>query len=269
MADKIVSITKKIVKLPKHQGLGRKGAAGRVLVIGGSENYTGAVYLAGMAALRSGADSVVVAAPEKVGWAINALTPDLVVKKMPGEYLRLAHWEIIEPVLKTADVVLLGSGAGLNPETRELLRKIMAEFSGLKVIDADAIKALEGNKVSNAIITPNKNESVILEKNNNISILLEQNNILMVKGAPAEVLAKNKKAVNKNVSPYFTKAGVGDILAGLAAGFLAQSRDLWQSAINATYFTGEIGEILIEKKKGYFYLSSEMIGEIEKTIGKN
>ena len=48
----------------------------RVLVVGGSEEYSGAVYLAGIAALRSGAESVIVMAPEKVAWALNALSPD-------------------------------------------------------------------------------------------------------------------------------------------------------------------------------------------------
>lgn len=243
-----------------------KGAAGRVLVVGGCEDYVGAVYLAGLAALRSGADSVLVMAPAKVSWAINALTPDLVTKKLPGNYLRLGHWESIQPGLKTADVILIGNGAGMKPETQKLLRKIMAERPGLKVVDADAIKALRHNQISNAIITPNKKELVILKKNNNIQTLLSQNNVLLIKGSPAQIISKSRTAVNKNIGSFLTKAGVGDVLAGLAAGFLAQNKNLWQSAINATYFAGLIGKILLKKKKGYFYLASEMIPEIKKIL---
>ncbi len=266
MNGKVITITKKSIKLPRHKPGRVKGAAGRVLVVGGSEDYTGAVYLAGMAALRSGADSVLVLAPSKVSWAINALTPDLVTKKLPGEYLRLSHWKIIQPALKTADVILIGNGAGIKLETQKLMRKIMATWPGLKVVDADAVKALRHNKISNTIITPNKKELAILEKNNNIQTLLLKNNVLLIKEMPAKVIAKGKTAVNKNINSLFTKAGVGDVLAGLAAGFLAQNKDLWRAAINATYFAGLIGEILLKKKKGYFYLASEMISEIKKIL---
>lgn len=266
MKNKVVVITRKLIKLPEHKPSKIKGSAGRVLVVGGSEDYVGAVYLTGLAALRSGADSVLVMAPAKVSWAINTLTPDLVTKKLSGQYLRLAHWKPIQSTLKNADVLLIGNGTGVKPETQKLLKKIMAVWPGLKVVDADAVKVLRHNQISNAIITPNKKELTILEKNNNIQTLLSKNNVLLIKDIPAKVIAKGKTAINKNINSLFTKAGVGDVLAGLAAGFLAQNRDLWRAAINATYFAGQIGEILIKKKRGCFYLASEMIPEIKKIL---
>ena len=78
-------LTKKSLRLPQRKERSRKGDNGRVLIIGGSKDYTGAVVLAGLAALRSGADWVTVAVPEKVGWAISCMTPDLVVKKYKGD----------------------------------------------------------------------------------------------------------------------------------------------------------------------------------------
>jgi len=83
----------------------------RVLVVGGSEEYSGAVYLAGIAALRSGAESVIVMAPEKVAWALNALSPDLITRKLRGKYLALSHKAEIMRQLKTADVLVIGNGA--------------------------------------------------------------------------------------------------------------------------------------------------------------
>ena len=65
-----------------------------------------------------------------------------------------------------------------------------------------------------------------------------------------------------------SKAGTGDVLAGLTAGFLAQSKDLLQSAVNAAYFNGLIGDILLKKKKGFSYLASDMVEEIKKIVGK-
>ena len=70
---------------------------------------------------------------------------------------------------------------------------------------------------------------------------------------------------NKTGNPGMTKAGTGDVLAGLCAGYLAQSHDLFQSAVNGTYFNGLIGDILLKKKKGFTYLASDMVDEIQKT----
>ncbi len=63
-----------------------------------------------------------------------------------------------------------------------------------------------------------------------------------------------------------SKAGTGDVLAGLTAGFLAQSSDLMQSAVNATYFNGLIGDILLKKKKGFTYLANDMVDEIKRVL---
>ena len=72
------TLTWKDIKLKEHKKDAHKGDKGRVLIIGGSEEYIGCVVFAGLAALRSGCDVVTIAAPEKVAWAINALTPDLI-----------------------------------------------------------------------------------------------------------------------------------------------------------------------------------------------
>ena len=65
----------------KRKKTSRKGDNGYILVVGGSELYPGALALAGLGALRVGCDKVTVAAPEKIAWAINCITPDLITKK--------------------------------------------------------------------------------------------------------------------------------------------------------------------------------------------
>jgi NAD(P)H-hydrate repair Nnr-like enzyme with NAD(P)H-hydrate dehydratase domain len=57
--------------------------------------------LAGLAALRTGIDWITIAAPEKVGWAISALSPDLVVKKCKGEYFSLKNYKEIMGLVET------------------------------------------------------------------------------------------------------------------------------------------------------------------------
>lgn len=69
---------------------------------------------------------------------------------------------------------------------------------------------------------------------------------------------------NRTGNAGMTKGGTGDVLAGLCAGFLAQSKDMGQSAVNAAYFNGLIGDIMLKKKKGFTYLASDMADEIKR-----
>jgi NAD(P)H-hydrate repair Nnr-like enzyme with NAD(P)H-hydrate dehydratase domain len=103
-------ISKKDIVIPKRNTGSHKGDNGRVLVIGGSRDYVGAVALAGLAALRSGADLVTIAAPEKVGWVINALSSDLIVKKFKGDDFCASRAKDILKLEKGFNAVLIGNG---------------------------------------------------------------------------------------------------------------------------------------------------------------
>lgn len=235
----------------------------RVLVVGGSEEYTGAVYLAGIAALRSGAESVIAMAPEKVAWALNALSPDLITRKLRGKHLALSHKAEIMRQLKTADVLVVGNGATTRPGTAALMRAL-CKWPGPKVIDADALKALRGNKISNAILTPNGGEWKLLEKNNNIKKLLAQNVVIIKKGMPTEILSRTKAFRQKSTNRGLEKAGTGDVLAGMCAGYVAQGLSLWDAAKKACETGNTIAELLTKKKKGYYFLASDIAQELKK-----
>ena len=107
-------ISRKDIKLPKRKKNSKKGDNGKVLVIGGSRYYVGAISLAGLAALRSGVDWVTIAAPEKVAWCVNNLSQDIVSVKLKGDFISLKHANTIEKLAKKHDVVLIGNGIGLE-----------------------------------------------------------------------------------------------------------------------------------------------------------
>ncbi|HLD42808.1 MAG TPA: NAD(P)H-hydrate dehydratase [Candidatus Nanoarchaeia archaeon] len=264
-----------------------KGDNGRILIIGGSADYVGAVALAGIACLRSGADWVTIAAPEKVAWAINKLSPDLITKKLKGDYISTSHYPELKKLIKTHDVTLIGNGAGVKPATKKLIKKAVAYSVQNKkylVIDADALKIINIRTVENAVLTPHKKEFEILLKNSSIekSVLTKifnkkaslkkklsivrkilNNNILLLKGPVDAIISKTRITFNRTGNAGMTKAGTGDVLAGLTAGFLAQTHDLYRSACLAAYYNGRAGDAL-KKKKGYTYLASELAEEITK-----
>jgi NAD(P)H-hydrate epimerase len=237
---------------------------GNVLVVGGSEEYTGAVYLSAIAALRSGAESVVVMAPEKVAWALNALSPDLVTRKLRGTHLTRSHTRAIMRQLKTADVLVLGNGASMRAGTVALMRSLCT-WAGPKVIDADALKALRENRVSNAILTPNKKEWMLLTSTNNIPRLLARGVVIIKKGMPTEIISKARTFRMRHTNQGLLKAGTGDVLAGLCAGYLAQGLSLWSAAKKATETGNTIAGLLTKKKKGYYFLASDILQELKKT----
>ncbi len=283
-------IKKEDIKLPKRREYSHKGDNGRVLIVGGSEDYIGAVALAGLAALRSGSDIVKIIAPEKVAWAINTYSPDLITKKLHSEIFLPNHFKIIKKEMEKFDILLIGNGIGLKESTKNFCKKTIKGIKKLKVIDADAIKSISMNYVENSIITPHLKElefflvnskcnktiiKNIFEKRlddffnftmnikNLTQKFLEKNNVIILKGRIDAIISKDKVFYNKTGNAGMTKAGTGDVLAGLCAGFLSQSMNLVQSAINAAYFNGLIGDILLKNKKGFTYLASDMVNEIK------
>lgn len=300
-------VTKKDIKVPERRKESHKGDNGLVLAVGGSEDFAGAVTLAGLAALRSGADLVKVIAPEKVAWAINAYSPDLVTMKLKDAFFKQKHFGIVKKLMETLknqrflghrkskgfsrefDVLLIGNGIGLNQQTKRFCRKTIRSIKKLKVIDADAIKSISMGDAENSIITPhskeleyflvnsNVNKNIIKKINKEKSIIkksqlikkttqkfLNKNSIILLKGRIDIIISKDRIFYNKTGNAGMTKGGTGDVLAGLCAGFLAQSKNLLQSAINAAYFNGLIGDILLKKKKGFTYLASDMVEEIRR-----
>jgi len=261
-------LTKAILKTPKRKPNSHKGDYGRVLVLGGSEAYVGAPALAAGAAeavLRSGADLVTVAAPARVAWAINTLLPDIITVKLKGKEFSVQHLPLLKKLAAKQDVLLIGPGIGT--QSNSFIKEIV-KLPLPKVIDADALKAINLRTITNAILTPHAKEFEILLKN---SKLTKQNfkknlgdNVLLLKGNVDKIITRNKMAYNKTGNAVMTKGGTGDVLAGLMAGLLAQQKaytaklDLFKAACRGVYLNGAVGDYL-KKKMGKTFIASDIV----------
>ena len=148
--------------LKKREPWSHKGDNGRVLVIGGCKDYIGAPALAGLAALRTGVDIVVIAAPEPIAWTINSYSPDLITRKFEGDFF---NWDNVKDIIELSedyDAVLIGPGLGLEPNTMDFAKEVVERIQQPKVIDADALKALKDAEIRNAVLTPHAGEFKIL-----------------------------------------------------------------------------------------------------------
>ncbi len=269
-----------IKKLMFRKKESHKGEHGFVLVVGGSEDYIGTLVLVGIAALRSGCDLVTVAAPEKVAWAINCHSLDLITKKLKGKFLSENNLPAVKKLLTKFNVLEFGNGICSSPETKKFAEKLMnLSKNKLKVIDADGIKLLSLKQINNAIITPHAKELEILLNNSGLDKINRinnkdkkakeiqkhlDNNVLIWKGPEDFIISKNKIIKVKGGNPGMGRAGMGDVLAGLCAGFLSQSKDLMKSAEAASYLNKELGSLLLKKKIGYSFIASDMLDLMEK-----
>ena len=250
------------LKLRERKGSSHKGDNGRVLVVAGSDDFVGAAYLCSMAAFRSGVDNVTVVAPEGVAWALNCMSPDLITVKVNGGFFTPASAKRVIALSKNFDAVLVGNGFGLRDSTRKFAAAVVSGVECFKVVDADAIKSVRLQEISNAILTPHKKEFEILLGNSGCSEhdLRDKigDNVVIVKGAVDRIVSKGRIAFNKTGNAGMTVSGTGDVLAGLAAGILAQEKDLWRSACAAAYVNGLIGDVLF-RKFGYGFVASDML----------
>ncbi|MBI2142866.1 NAD(P)H-hydrate dehydratase [Candidatus Woesearchaeota archaeon] len=267
-------ITTTDVKLKRRKPTSHKGDNGKVLVVAGSIDYAGAAYLAGMAAFRSGVDAVVVAAPEKVAWAINCLSPDFITTKFKGDFFTAAAIKEIVKMSRKFDATLIGNGIGKNVQTLKFAAAVCRGIKGSKVIDADAISSVRMQDVQNAIFTPHHGEYGVLLRNSRCSNDLRQvqriigSNVLLVKGYTAvakqhldAIISKNRIAYSRTGNAGMTVGGTGDVLAGLAAGILAQGKDLFKAAAAAAYVNGKAGDMLL-RKYGYGFTASDLVEKL-------
>ena len=269
------SIIKKTYQSRKNDS--HKGDHGKILCIGGSEDYSGAPYLAAnaaIAALRSGVDMITVAAPEKVAYAINALNPDIISKKFNCIYFTSKQVDEILELSDLYDCILIGPGIGQKKSTEVFVNEIVQNINKPIIIDADAIKCIKLEDISNAVLTPHIRELKILLNNSKISIsnyTTIQNhlksNVLLIKDNIDTIISNCKIQYNKTGNPGMTIGGTGDILSGIVSGFVAQGNSLGDSASAAAYLSGYIGDELF-RDYAYSFIASDFLDKIGPTIKK-
>ncbi len=274
-----------VKKLMDRKKTSRKGENGHALIIGGSEEYTGAVILAGLAALRAGCDMATVAAPEKVAWAVHQFSPDLMTYKVKGTSFNIKNAKEMVKYADKFDAILIGNG--VTRKADKFCQYFVHKSQKFKVIDSDALKSLSFKDFNNSIITPNETELELMLVNSskefllpklreanakekaeilqgNLRYFLQNNNVLLVKGPTDLIISASKIAYNRTGNQGMTKGGTGDILAGLAVGFLAKSKDLFKSAVAASFINGLTGDLLLKKRRGYTFLASDILEDLAK-----
>ena len=250
----------------------RKYDFGLLLVIGGSEFYSGSPALNALAAFRSGVDMVRIIAPQRAADIIASFSPNLAARPLEGNWLEKKHLPTLIEMTEGAraasqgkTAVVIGGGLGRTPETQEVVIEYLSQVSVPAVIDADAIYAAAKKpaifKGKNFLFTPHGYEFFVLTGKEvmgksdveKIKIVKEQasrlQTTILLKGK-TDIISNGKEvALNKSGSAYQTKGGCGDTLAGICGALLARGIDSFTCAQAAAYINGKAGEIASQSKK--------------------
>ncbi|MBN3037371.1 MAG: NAD(P)H-hydrate dehydratase [Candidatus Diapherotrites archaeon] len=241
-----------------------KGQNGRILIVGGSEDYVGAPVFSAMAALVTWADIVVIAAPEKAAYAMNRLVPDVITKKLYGSHLAPMHVKEILGI--DFDVMIIGPGLGADKETARAVNELVTTKKP-KVIDADALKFINPKKTTNAVITPHEREFERLFGKAAVKSAARKDLIILRKGQVDEISDGKRITLNKTGNAGMTRGGTGDILAGVVAGFLCKGLPLYNAACAAAWVNGTAGDIC-KKKLGDHFTASDVVDALPKALKK-
>lgn len=234
-----------------------KGENGKVAVIGGSRQYTGAPVISAMAAYRTGADLVKLLVPEVNRGITASHSPELIVRTFEGETF---DWEGVDTALELiewADAVVVGPGAE-NADFSRLEGKLQEKA----VIDAEAIKQLSDEPGS--IITPHAGEMEKMGEEPG-EYVDRTGNVLALKGHIDRVYSEEGKREIARGTPAMTVGGTGDMLTGIIASLKAQGVPDTQAAENGLRVAGAAGE-KATRKHGNGALPTDMVEEIPEAI---
>lgn len=264
-------------KLPKRVDNSNKGTYGRVAVIAGSKNMSGAAFLCGKAAYSMGVGLVKIYTHESNRTIIQSQLPEAVMMTYQDYEGALS---CIEDAMKWATVIVVGPGLGVDTTSERMLYELLMNTEAPLVLDADALNILSNNmellETSSApiIMTPHMKEMSRLIQKSVPDIMANRFTIAkqFAKKMGVTLVLKDAKSIvtNGNEQTYMSLAGnngmstggSGDVLSGIIAGMLAGGLPLVEAARMGTYIHCLAGDAAAAKKGKYAMLASDIISAI-------
>lgn len=272
----------------KKRPLGaHKGDFGHVLTVAGSKAMPGAGFLASQAVLRSGAGLVTYALPEGAYQKFDPGHAEVMVQAVPDGGRGFFTGESAAVVLKSCEkkrAVVLGPGLGRSPETIAFVRTLVEKISLPLVLDADGLFCISGaarllkKRRAPTLLTPHLGEMAQLlgwqtgevEKAKVQAALdaaREWNAVLILKGYRSLIaLPDGNLFVNPTGNPGMATAGMGDVLAGVLGGLLAQGLPADQAALAGVYLHGLAGDLAAEELGERGLIASDVVRCLPKAL---
>lgn len=258
-------------QLTPRQGDCHKGEFGRVLVVGGNLGMSGAIRLAGEAALRAGAGLVKVLTRQENLLVINIARPELMASTIEDENTHgdaFSDWP---------SHLVIGPGLGQDEWAEQLIDQLI--YCQLPcVVDADALNLLVHRNVykDNWILTPHPGEAAHLLGCSVADVNADRfaavrkiqkkfGGIVILKGAGSLICDDQQVYVANVGNPGMASGGMGDVLSGIIGALLAQGLSPQTAAQLAVCIHGEAGDLAAQNEQRGL-LASDLFPYIKKLV---
>ena len=266
--------------LPRREPNSHKGDYGRLLIVGGSEGYTGAPVLAASAALRSGAGLVFVAVPRNVYPIVAGRCSAAMAFPLPDSA------EALLDRVKGCNAALIGPGLGRDHD--DLVRTLLQSLDCPMVLDADGLNAAVGHmdwirsRTAPTVLTPHDGEFARLtgctlpigdRLDAARSLARDTGAIVVLKGHRTVTAAPDGRTwINTSGNAGMATGGSGDTLAGILAAFLGQKllysdgTDAAQLTAWAVWLHGAAGDHAARCLGEYSLLPDDLIDALPQVL---
>ena len=263
--------------LARRKAESHKGHFGLALIVGGCRGMSGAVALAGMAALRGGSGLVRVATAEACLEAVAAAEPSYMTLPLPADRAGRIALRALEPIVAAAQpatAVGLGPGLGRSPGLDVLVGQLYQRLEKPMVIDADGLNALAtrrslfGQAAAPRVLTPHPGEFARLlgtrlepDRWNQAAAELAQraNAVVVLKSHRTLVTDGQQQWINSTGNPGMATGGSGDVLTGLIVALLCQGMSPFDAARLAVYLHGLAGDLAADQLGQESLIASDLI----------
>ncbi|MDQ7784193.1 MAG: NAD(P)H-hydrate dehydratase [Desulfomonilaceae bacterium] len=260
-----------------------KGTFGHLFIVGGSPGKTGAPAMAAKAASRIGAGLVTVGVPASLNHILEVKLTEEMTEPLPETVPGCLGEPSISRVLSVAagkQCLVLGPGMSTNEGMSELVRKIVEEYTGRLLIDADGLNALVPNmdalKSSKALIvlTPHPGEMARLlgitgrdvqqDRVRLTGRMAEEYGVwIVLKGARTVTASPDGQIyVNTTGNPWMASGGQGDALSGILGGLLAQGVPPEEALPFGVHLHGLAADKIVERDGPRPVTATDVIAEI-------
>ncbi|MBS1494438.1 MAG: NAD(P)H-hydrate dehydratase [Bacteroidetes bacterium] len=267
--------------IPTRKVNSYKYSSGKVFALAGSKGLTGAAYLCSQSALVAGSGAVILGVPDSLNTILARKLTEVMTAVLPetsDHTFSPTGYDKIKEKIKWADCLLIGPGVSKNPETLELVSKIINENDIPVVLDADGLTAFKNAKSkrrkNKIILTPHIGEfanllNISTEEvkkdfyNLSVKFAKEKNVILILKGSPSIITDGDSFYINSSGNSILSTAGSGDVLSGIIASIYSRTKIPMESALAGVYIHGKCADLLYTNRKNNFtFQASNIIDKI-------
>ena len=274
-------------RLPARPRDGHKGTFGTVVVLAGSQGFTGAAYLASMGAARSGAGIVRLLVAQSIYPILAEKCTEVIVGPVPEISPGVVGHASLSGILRGfagADAGVIGPGVGRDTSTRRLIEDLIPRVAAPLVLDADALNLLSEHRSilprlsPQIVLTPHPAEFARLSGLETAAVQQDRrgiasrfakvwNKVVVLKGAGTVIAAPDGRVtLNPIATPALASGGTGDVLAGLIAGLMGQKLPPFEAAVTGVHLHSLAGMDLEASMGQAGVLASDLLPQLPRVM---